>query len=101
MVSIGIRYVAARLACRLGIAMPGQVFPLEDAVMAMTLVPDQAAPVDLVAGVTGPLTGADLLHFEDIPKLGTGMASIDDTFRRHCPVRRGHRLSELASDLTG
>jgi uncharacterized membrane protein len=43
---------------------------------ALFLVPDQAPPVAFVAGVLGPLIGADLLHLRDIEKIATGIASI-------------------------
>ncbi len=40
------------------------------------LAPDSAAPLAFVAGVMGPLIGADLLHLKDIEKVGAGMVSI-------------------------
>jgi uncharacterized membrane protein len=46
------------------------------ATSAMLLVPDQAPPVAFIAGVLGPLIGADLLHLRDVSKLATGIASI-------------------------
>lgn len=42
----------------------------------LLLVPDQAPPVAFVAGVLGPLIGADLLHLRDIEKIATYIASI-------------------------
>lgn len=60
----------------IGIAMPGLLPPLIAAISALFLVPDQAAPVAFVAGVLGPLIGADLLHLRDIEKMTTGIASI-------------------------
>ena len=60
----------------IGIAMPGMLPPLIAAMSALLLVPDQAPPVAFVAGVLGPLIGADLLHLRDISKLSTGVASI-------------------------
>ncbi len=59
-----------------GIAMPGLFPALVAAMSALFLVPDQAVPVAFVAGVLGPLIGADLLHLRDIKKLATGIASI-------------------------
>lgn len=59
-----------------GIAMPGLFPALVAAMSALFLVPDQAVPVAFVAGVLGPLIGADLLHLRDIEKLATGIASI-------------------------
>jgi uncharacterized membrane protein len=60
----------------IGIAMPGLFPPLLAAISALFLVPDQAPPVAFVAGVLGPLIGADLLHLRDIEKIATGIASI-------------------------
>lgn len=60
----------------IGIAMPGLLPPLIAAISALLLVPDQAPPVAFVAGVLGPLIGADLLHLRDVSKLSTGIASI-------------------------
>ena len=60
----------------IGIAMPGLFPPLLAAMSALLLVPDQAPPVAYVAGVLGPLIGADLLHLRDIEKIATGIASI-------------------------
>jgi uncharacterized membrane protein len=60
----------------IGIAMPGLFPALLAAVSALFFVPDQAPPVAFVAGVLGPLIGADLLHLRDIEKIATGIASI-------------------------
>lgn len=60
----------------IGIAMPGLLPALIAAMSALLLVPDQAPPVAFVAGVLGPLIGADLLHLRDISRLSTGIASI-------------------------
>jgi uncharacterized membrane protein len=60
----------------IGIAMPGLYPPLIAAMTALLFVPDQAPPVAFIAGVLGPLIGADLLHLRDISKIDTGIASI-------------------------
>ncbi|HXH86252.1 MAG TPA: DUF1614 domain-containing protein [Nitrospira sp.] len=60
----------------IGIAMPGLLPALIAAMSALLLAPDQAAPVAFVAGVLGPLIGADLFHLRDISKIATGIASI-------------------------
>lgn len=60
----------------IGIAMPGLLPALIAAMSALLLVPDQAPPVAFVAGVLGPLIGADLLHLRDVSKIATGIASI-------------------------
>lgn len=59
-----------------GIAMPGLFPAIVASLSALLLVPDQAPPVAFIAGVLGPLIGADLLHLRDIEKIATGMASI-------------------------
>jgi len=59
-----------------GIAMPGLFPALLAAMSALVLAPDYAPPVAFVAGVLGPLIGADLLHLRDISKISTGIASI-------------------------
>lgn len=60
----------------IGIGMPALIPPLVAAVPSIILVPDFAPPIAFVAGVLGPLIGADLLHLRDIKHLATGMASI-------------------------
>ncbi len=60
----------------IGIAIPGLLPPLVAATSAVLLMPDQAPAVAFVAGVFGPLIGADLLHLRDISKIATGIASI-------------------------
>lgn len=69
-------YWMARPIEGIGIAMPGMFPPLIAAMSALLFVPDQATPVAFVAGVLGPLIGADLLHLGDISKISTGIASI-------------------------
>ena len=69
-------YRMARPIEGIGIAMPGLLPPLIAAMSALLLVPDQAPPVAFIAGVLGPLIGADLLHLRDVSKISTGIASI-------------------------
>ena len=69
-------YRLARPVEGIGITMPGLFPPLLAAMSALLLVPDHAPPVAFVAGVLGPLIGADLLHLRDIEKIATGIASI-------------------------
>ena len=80
LLSIGINtLVCYRMAQPLegiGIAIPGLLPPLIAAMSALVLVPDQAPPVAFVAGVFGPLIGADLLHLRDVSQIATGIASI-------------------------
>jgi uncharacterized membrane protein len=73
----GVCYLLARPVQGLGIAMPGFVPPIVAALAAVLLAPDQAPPVAFVAGVVGPLVGADLLHLRDVNRIATtGVASI-------------------------
>ncbi|MCP9439258.1 MAG: DUF1614 domain-containing protein [Nitrospira sp.] len=60
----------------IGITMPGLFPAVVASVSALLLVPEQAPPIAFVAGVLGPLIGADLLHLRDIEKIAIGMASI-------------------------
>ena len=69
-------YLMARPVAGVGIMLPGLVPPLISATLAIVLAPHEAAAVAFVAGVTGPLVGADLLHLKDIQSSGVGMTSI-------------------------
>jgi len=69
-------FLAATPVPNVGIVMPGFVAPLTAALCAMILAPDYAPPVAFVAGVIGPLVGADLLHIDDFIKTPVGIASI-------------------------
>lgn len=75
-VNIVVCYRLALPVPGVGIMMPGLVPALIAAVLALLLAPDQASPVAFVAGVAGPLIGADLLHLKDIEKSAVGIASI-------------------------
>ncbi|MGH7847039.1 MAG: DUF1614 domain-containing protein [Candidatus Binatia bacterium] len=74
--SIGVCYRIARPVEGIGIAMPALIPPAVAAVPSVLLMPDFAAPIAFVAGVLGPLIGADLLHLPDIRHVATGVASI-------------------------
>jgi uncharacterized membrane protein len=77
LVNIVVCYFIARPVPGLGIGMPGFVPPLVSLGMALFLTPTEAPPVAFVAGVLGPLIGADLLHLRDVSKIATtGVASI-------------------------
>ncbi len=69
-------YLMARPVPGVGIVMPGLVPALVSTALALLLAPDQAAPVAFIAGVAGPLVGADLLHLKDIRSSSFGVASI-------------------------
>lgn len=66
----------ARPIPMLGIAMPALVPPLIAASLSLLLIPDFAPPVAFVAGVLGPLIGADLLHLKEVVKMAPAIASI-------------------------
>lgn len=76
LLSIGVCYRLARPVPGVGIAMPALIPPLLVAIPSVVLMPDFAPPIAFVAGVVGPLVGADLLHLADIKTVPTGMASI-------------------------
>ena len=61
--------------------MPGLVAPVISIGMTWLLLGNPhydsiRAPVAFVAGVLGPLIGADLLHLKDIMKVSAGVLSI-------------------------
>jgi uncharacterized membrane protein len=74
--NVGVCYWLARPIPHLGIAMPTLVPPLAAALPSLLLLPEFAPPVAFVAGVLGPLIGADLLHLHEVTRLQTGVASI-------------------------
>jgi uncharacterized membrane protein len=69
-------FAAARPVPRIGITIPGLIPPAVAALMALALTPHDAAPVAFIAGVMGPLVGADLFHIRAFTARGVGMASI-------------------------
>jgi uncharacterized membrane protein len=76
LVNITICYFLARPTPGIGILIPGLVPALVAAMLALILLPENAAPVAFVAGIAGPLIGADLLHLKEIKQIAVGMASI-------------------------
>ncbi|RMG37007.1 MAG: DUF1614 domain-containing protein [Planctomycetota bacterium] len=77
--NIGACYAVARPVPGLGIMMPGFVSPLV-AVSASWLVmigmPEIRVAAAFIAGVLGPLVGADLLHLREVRGVAMGMLSI-------------------------
>lgn len=76
-------YFAARPVAGLGITMPGLLSPLVAVgvswlmLMESTPAADALRPsIAFVAGVLGPVVGADLLHLKDISRVSVGMLSI-------------------------
>lgn len=74
--NIAVCYYVARPVTNTGITMPALVPAVTAALGGLLLAPSWAPPVAFMAGVLGPVVGADLLHLDDIANLGTGMASI-------------------------
>jgi uncharacterized membrane protein len=75
-VNIAVCYFVARPVQGVGILLPGLVPAAVAALLALLFAPGDAAPVAYVAGVAGPLIGADLLHLREIEESAAGMASI-------------------------
>ncbi len=75
-VNIAVCYAVARPVEGVGIALPGLIPAITAAAAALVLAPDQAPPVAFIAGVAGPLIGADLLHLKDVEKIASGVLSI-------------------------
>lgn len=69
-------YAFATPIPKVGIVMPGFIAPLTAVLAAVVLAPEQAAPVAFVAGVLGPLIGADFLHIDAFTDTPVGVASI-------------------------
>lgn len=74
-------YRAARPIQGLGIAMPALLPPAVSVGVTWLLLMSSdydpvRAPVAFIAGVAGPLLGADLLHLRDISRISVGVLSI-------------------------
>lgn len=76
LVNILVCYHFARPVKRVGITMPTFLPPLVAASGALLLVPEWAPQAAFVAGILGPVVGADLLHLKEIGRIATGVASI-------------------------
>src|SRR5690606_18586801 len=78
-VNIVVCYFIARPVEGIGIMIPGLVSPLVAVLMTWLLCPEgmeQRVAVAYVAGILGPLVGADLLHLKDITRVPVGTLSI-------------------------
>ena len=75
-VNIAVCYKLARPVEGVGIMMPAMIPAVVACAMALTLAPTNATPVAFVAGVAGPLVGADVLHLRDVERIASGMVSI-------------------------
>jgi uncharacterized membrane protein len=69
-------WLVARPVAGIGIAMPGFVSPVTAALLAILLAPEAAPQVAFVAGVLGPIVGADLLHLPKVAAMSEGTLSI-------------------------
>jgi uncharacterized membrane protein len=69
-------YKLAKPVEGVGIVMPAMIPAVVASAMALILAPTSATPVAFVAGVAGPLIGADLLHLRDVERIASGMVSI-------------------------
>ena len=76
LLNIIVCYWLARPVRGVGIAMLGLIPPLVAATSALMLAPSHATPVAFVAGVLGPLLGADVLHLREIDRIESGIVSI-------------------------
>jgi uncharacterized membrane protein len=69
-------YRLARPVPQVGIALPAIPPAVVAALCGLLLVRELAPAIAFVAGVLGPLLGADLLHLRDVRRISTGVASI-------------------------
>lgn len=76
LVNILVCFRLARIVPGVGIALPSLVPALVSVILALLFAPEQAPPVAFVAGIAGPLVGADLLHLKDVDEIPSGMVSI-------------------------
>jgi len=74
--NIAVCYRIARPVPQVGLVVPALIPPLIAASLSLLLIPDLAPSVAFVAGVLGPLIGADLLHLREVVKIVPGVASI-------------------------
>ena len=71
-----VSYFFSRPIPGLGIGMPILIAPLTAALTAISLAPEQAAPLAYISGTLGVLIGADLLRLKDVAHLAAPIASI-------------------------
>lgn len=76
LINVAICYLSARPMPNVGIVLPALFPAAAAAVSAYVLLPRLAPPIAFVAGVTGPIIGADLLHLKEFTRTTTGVASI-------------------------
>ncbi len=69
-------YAFSRPIPGLGVGMPILIAPIAAAVIAVTLAPENSAPLAYICGTLGVLVGADVLRLKDVRGLGSPLASI-------------------------
>jgi len=69
-------YLAAKPLPDVGIVMPAFLPACAAAMSAYILFPAQAPPIAFVAGVVGPIVGADLMHLNAFVQTTSGVMSI-------------------------
>jgi uncharacterized membrane protein len=79
-ISSAISIVACNILARpepgVGIVIPGLLPAVVSTICALVFAPGHAPPVAFIAGVVGPLVGADLFNLTDVSKFGPGLVSI-------------------------
>lgn len=75
-VNVVVCYYVATPVPDTGITMPPLAPAAAAALCGLLFAPAWAPPIAFMAGVLGPLIGADFLHLDDVAQVGTGMASI-------------------------
>lgn len=75
-INVAVSWKLARVVPGVGIALPGLVPPLVAAAAALLFQPEAAPQVAYVAGVLGPIIGADILHLPDLRSQPVALASI-------------------------
>lgn len=71
-----VSYKLSRPLPGIGIAMPMLVAPLVAALVAVLLDPARSAPLAYIGGTLGVIVGADIMHLNEVRKIGTPFASI-------------------------
>jgi uncharacterized membrane protein len=74
--NVAVCYLIARPVAGIGITMPAFPPAAVACLVALFAAPAQATPLAFVAGVAGPLIGADLLHLRDVGQVSSGVVSI-------------------------
>ena len=75
-IQTGICYAFSRPISGVGIGMPIFIAPISAAITAVTLAPENSAPLAYIGGTLGVLLGADALRLRDVRGLGSPLASI-------------------------